>query len=171
MNLIVAVDRNWGIGKGNDLLFHIPEDMKFFRSMTVGKTVVCGRKTLESFPGGKPLPGRKHFVLSRTPQKSEEDLSFVGNVEELFLELSKINGDEVFVIGGAQVYRLLYKHCKLAYVTKILHEDPKADCFFPNLDEDEAFVLEDSGEIAESKNGLRFAFCVYRNLLFDEKSE
>ena len=83
MNLIVAVDENWGIGKGNDLLFHIPEDMKFFRATTIGKSVVCGKNTLLSFPGGKPLPQRRHFVLTHGTLEEDENLVAVHSVDDL----------------------------------------------------------------------------------------
>ena len=163
MNLIVAVDENWGIGKGNDLLFSVPEDMKFFRSTTMGKYVVCGRKTLESFPGQKPLPNRFHFVLTRTPRASQEGLVFLTDGDSLRSAIASLPEDDVFLIGGAEIYRQFYSLCKRAYVTKIFAADPDADAHFPNLDEDPNFFLAEQGEVLESKNGLRYSFCVYEN--------
>lgn len=163
MNLIAAVDENWGIGKGNDLLFHIPEDMKFFRNTTIGKNVICGKNTLLSFPDSKPLPGRKHYVLTHSKLPEDDNLKVVGSLEELFREIESLPDDEVFVIGGASVYHQLYQKCKRAYITKIFATDDEADVFFPNLDEDEKFTLVEKGERTISKNGFEFSFCVYEN--------
>ena len=91
MNLVAAVDSLWGIGKGNDLLYHISEDMKFFRQLTVGNYVVCGRKTLESFPDGKPLPNRCHYVLTSSDMAESEDLVVVHSLDELEREMSNAN--------------------------------------------------------------------------------
>jgi dihydrofolate reductase len=164
MNLIVAVDENWGIGKGNDLLFHIPEDMKFFRSTTIGKNVVCGKNTLLSFPGGKPLPQRRHFVLTHGMLQKDENLVVIHSVDELMDRISHLPEDEVFVIGGGSVYRQFLHLCKKIYVTKIYASDPDADVFFPNLDEDPSFCLAESGERLISKNGLSYSFCIYEKL-------
>ena len=103
MNLIVAADRNWAIGKGGDLIYSIPEDMKYFRRMTQGKTVVMGRKTLESFPGGKPLPKRVNVVLSSNPDYAPEDTVAVHNYAELFAEIAKYPEDDVMLIGGGRL--------------------------------------------------------------------
>lgn len=163
MNIIVAVDECWGIGKNNDLLFHIPEDMKFFRSMTVGKNVVCGKNTLLSFPGGKPLPDRKHFVLTHGSLPESEQLIVAANLDDLLADIAELPEDDVIVIGGESVYRQLLPFCKKAYVTKIFKTDPEATVFFPNLDEHSDFELTDAGERLISKNGLEYAFLTYTN--------
>lgn len=163
MNLIVAVDANWGIGKNNDLLFHVPEDMKFFRKMTLEKTVVCGKNTLLSFPGSKPLPKRKHFVLTHQNFEQNENLVVVDSIDTLLEKTKEIPADDIFVIGGESVYRQLLPFCKKAYVTRFLTTDPEADTFFPNLDENVDFVLIDAGEEQVSENGIRFKFTIYEN--------
>lgn len=163
MNLIAAVDENWGIGKNNDLLFRIPEDMKFFRSKTIGKNVICGKNTLLSFPGGKPLPERKHFVLTHANFSEEENLFLVKSLEELFSAIQGIPEEELFVIGGASVYNQLLPYCKKAYITKIFASDPEAEQFLPNLDSHPDFSLVESGERLVSKNGLSYSFLVYEN--------
>ena len=109
MNLIVAADRNWAIGKGGDLIYSIPEDMKYFRRMTQGKTVVMGRKTLESFPGGKPLPKRVNVVLSSNPDYAPEDTVSVHDYAELFSEIAKYPEDDVMLIGGGEIGELSQK--------------------------------------------------------------
>lgn len=163
MNLIVAVDENWGIGKNNDLLFHVPEDMKFFRSMTTGKFVICGKNTLMSFPGGNPLPNRKHFVLTHGSLSESENLVAVSDLDKLLSLVKDLPDDDVFVIGGESVYRQLLPYCKKAYVTKIFQSDPQATVFFPNLDEHPDFTLTDPGVKLTSKNGIEYAFLVYTN--------
>ncbi len=135
MNLIVAVDKNWAIGKGNKLLVSIPQDMKFFRETTMGKVVVMGRKTLESFPGGQPLKKRTNIVLTRDKNYDVKDAIVVHNIEELLDELKNYNEEDIYVIGGETIYRQLLPYCKLAHVTKINH-GYEADTYFPNLDED-----------------------------------
>lgn len=134
MNLIVAVDKNWAIGKDNKLLVSIPQDMKFFRETTMGKVVVMGRKTLESFPGGQPLKKRTNIVLTRDKNYQVKDAIVVNTVEALLEELKKYNEEEIYVIGGESIYRLLLPYCKLAHVTRIDHAY-EADTYFPNLDE------------------------------------
>ena len=100
MNLIAAVDKNWAIGYQNKLLTSIPEDMKFFRQTTTGKVVVMGRKTLESFPGKKPLKNRTNIVLTKNPSYQAEGAIVVHNEDELREELKKYDSEDIFVIGG-----------------------------------------------------------------------
>jgi len=134
MNLIVAVDENWAIGKGNNLLVSIPQDMKFFRETTMGKVVVMGRKTLETFPGGQPLKKRTNIVITSDKNYSVKDAIVVHSIEEALEELKKYDNDEIFVIGGESIYRQMLPYCDLAHVTKI-HHGYEADTYFPNLDE------------------------------------
>ncbi len=134
MNLIVAVDENWAIGKGNDLLVSIPQDMKFFRETTMGKVVVCGRKTLETFPGGQPLKKRTNIVLTRDKDYVVKDAIVLHTVEEVLEELKKYEEEDIYIIGGESIYRQFLPYCKLAHVTKI-HHAYEADTYFPNLDE------------------------------------
>lgn len=134
MNLIVAVDKNWAIGKDNKLLVSIPQDMKFFRETTTGKVVVMGRKTLESFPGGQPLKKRTNIVLTRDKNYQVKDAIIVHSVDELLEELKNYDEKEIYVIGGESIYRALLPYCKVAHVTKIDHAY-EADTYFPNLDE------------------------------------
>ena len=111
MNLIVAVDSNWAIGKENKLLVSIPQDMKFFRETTKGKVVAMGRKTLESFPGGQPLKNRVNVVLTTDKNYKVKDTVIVHSVEEMVEELKKYNSEDVYVIGGESIYRQLLPYC------------------------------------------------------------
>jgi dihydrofolate reductase len=166
---IVAVDKNWGIGCNGELLERIPEDMKFFKAMTTGKIVVMGRETLESLPGKKPLKDRTNIVLSRTmkPGKGPDDgqdesskgMILCSSIDELLAELKKYPSEDVFVIGGASVYRQLLPYCSEIYVTKFPNGHT-ADAYYPNLDEQpewDARVMDDRLE----HNGFAYSRYVY----------
>lgn len=159
MRLIVAVDKNWGIGKNNDLLVSIPSDKKFFRQETTGKVVVMGRKTLESFPGGLPLKNRTNVVLTGNAGYRAKDTVIVHDIPELLEELKKYPSDAVYVVGGGTVYEELLPYCDEAYVTKIDFAY-EADTYFPNLDQmPEWEMVEESEE--QTYFDLEFTFTRY----------
>ncbi|MBD5453938.1 MAG: dihydrofolate reductase [Lachnospiraceae bacterium] len=146
MNIIVAVDNNWAIGSKGGLLVRIPNDHKNFRQETTGKVVVLGRKTLETFPQGMPLQNRTNIILSKNPDYKVKDAIVVHSKEELLEELSKYQDDEIYIIGGESVYRMMLPYCDVAHVTKIDHTY-EADAYFPSLDEmDEWEITNDSEE-------------------------
>lgn len=160
MKAIVAVDTKWGIGKKNDLLFSLPEDMKYFREKTAGKVVCMGYNTLLSFPNSKPLKNRTNVVLA--PEGVErDDCIVVHTLEELSKELAKYNKDEVFVIGGAMFYRTMLPYCSEVLVTKV-DADGEAEVFYENLDELPNWSLASVGEPIET-NGYVIRFTVYKN--------
>ena len=159
MNLIVAVDRDYGIGKNNSLLFSIPEDMKYFRETTYGKTVVMGYNTLKSFPGGKPLKGRRNIVLSRSHASEIEGAEVCRDIAELGSLFADGSTDDVFVIGGASVYELLLGYCDYAYITE-MDVKCEADCFFPALSG--CWSLYKEGEEKEYE-GVKYRFNIYKN--------
>lgn len=159
MKAIVHVDINWGIGRGNALMFRLPADMKFFKEVTVGNTVVMGANTLRSLPGGRPLKDRRNIVLS-TSLPDRGDCTVVRSMEELFSAIEQADG-EVYVIGGAAIYRMLLPYCSEALVTKVA-ADGNADAFFPDLDKDESFYLCNEGDEMET-NGFKIKFCTYVN--------
>lgn len=140
MNIIAAVDKNWAIGRRNQLLVSIPADMKFFREMTTGNVVVMGRKTLESFPGGQPLKNRTNIVLTHDASYKVNGAKVLHSLEELLEELEKYQKEEIYVIGGASIYRQLLPYCSRAYVTRIDYAY-EADAYFPDLDEDPQWEL------------------------------
>ena len=160
MRAIVVVDRNWGIGKKNDLLFRLPADMKHLREVTAGETVVMGSNTLLSFPEGKPLKNRTNIVLWPGGEK-REDCVVVGSLEELFSEVKKYPQEDVFLVGGAMMYRTLLPYCDEAIVTKA-DVDGGAEVFFENLDKLENWSLSEAGEAIET-NGYTIRFCRYKN--------
>ena len=159
MQAIVAADKNWGIGKKNRLLVSIPSDMKFFREKTTGKVVVMGRKTLESFPNGRPLKNRTNIVLTKNKDYAVKDAVIVHSEEELKEELRKYKEEEIFVIGGESVYRMLLPLCSAVYVTRI-EQEFEADTFFPNLDEKKEWKMTEEGE-EQTCFVLEFRFTKY----------
>lgn len=159
MKLILAADEKWAIGKDNNLLCHIPGDLKYFKEQTLGKTVVMGRKTLETLPGKKGLPGRNNIVMTTDPDYTAENAKVVHSREELFDALSGIDPDDIMIIGGAKVYNDFLPLCDTCYITKI-YEDFDGDRFFVNLDEDPDFVSTELGPVHE-ENGIRYQFFKY----------
>ena len=159
MNLIVAADKNWGIGKDNKLLVSIPSDMKFFRQETMGKVVVMGRKTLESFPNGLPLKNRTNVVLTSDKNYQVKDAVIVHSIDEVLEELKKFDDDEIYVIGGGKVYEELLPYCDVAHVTKIDFAF-EADTHFPNLDEDSEWEITAASD-EQTYFDLEYTFVKY----------
>ena len=153
MNLIVAVDKNWAIGRKGNLLVTIPEDQKLFREETLGKVIVMGRKTLESLPGGQPLYGRTNVVLTRNPDFKKKGTEVFHSLEAVLEFLKQFPSDEVFIIGGDQIYRQFLPYCDTAHVTWIDFQY-EADAYFPNLDQDPEWEVT-----AESEEQTYFSLC------------
>ncbi len=160
MKLIVAVSENWGIGKDGNLLFNIPKDMKFFRETTTGKVVILGRKNLESFPGKKPLKNRTNIILTRNPDFECEGAVVCTSIDEV-LNLP-YDREEMFVIGGEEIYSQMLRFCDTAYVTKVEKTVP-ADKFMVNLDESDEWELTEISEETED-NGYIIRFCTYKRV-------
>lgn len=169
---IVAVDLNWGIGLGNELLAHLPRDLQRFKDMTLNSTVVMGRKTLESLPGGRPLPHRENIVISRnvTEEKVEEYLaqdialftleSFVKAYNELKSEGHDLSN--VFIIGGGEIYKQFVDLglVNTVYITK-MYKEFEVDTYFPNLDEGVDWEVTNSGDMHE-ENGVQYKYITYK---------
>lgn len=158
MNAIVAVDKNWAIGRENGLLAELPGDMKYFREKTRNKVIVVGRRTLESFPGAKPLPSRTNIVLSRDPNFLRDDCIVLRSREEVLERISEYDSDDVYICGGGYIYKLFLEDCDAFYVTKI-DEAFEADTYFPNLDE-LGYVVDWSSE-SQQDNGISYRFLRY----------
>lgn len=161
MNIIVAVDKNWAIGKDNRMMWSIPADMKFFRETTKGNVVIMGRKTLESFPQGQPLKNRVNIVITRKKDYKVKGAVIVHSVKEAIEEAEKYEG-ELFVIGGESIYRAMLAYCDTAYVTKIDHAFD-ADTYFPDLDGDQEWEMT---KISEEQTcfDLEYYFTVYERV-------
>ena len=156
MNVIVAVDQNWAIGKDGDQLVYLSEDLKRFKSLTTGHPVILGRKTLATFPGGRPLKGRRNLILSRNTDFAPEGAEVFSDVETLRAAAP----EDAFVIGGASVYRQLLPWCDTAYVTKIDRAFP-ADCHFPDLEQDPAWERTEESAPLE-QDGIVYRYVTYR---------
>ena len=159
MNLIVAVDQNWAIGKGGDQLCYLKEDLRRFKELTLGHPVILGRKTLATFPGGRPLKGRPNLILSRIPDFEVEGGEIFHDLDSL---LAAAPADS-FVIGGGSVYKALLPYCDTAYVTQIDHIFPDADVWFPNLDADPAWEIVREEPPLE-QDGLVYRYVTYKRV-------
>lgn len=159
MKAIVVVDNNWGIGKDGQLLVHLPGDLKYFKEKTLGKTIIVGRKTLQSFPGGKPLPGRVNIVLTENLEFKQDNCSICNDLDDLFDEIALLDGEDVYVVGGACIYEMFLPYCDDVYVTKI-QKTFDADKHFPNLEQSDSFVKNWQSDIIEEK-GVKYRFEKY----------
>lgn len=159
MKAIVAVDKNWAIGNKGQLLVSIPADHKMFRNETLGKVVIYGRKTLETFPMQKPLEGRENIILSANPSFAVKGALVVHSIEELFEKLRDYPTDDVYVIGGDSVYRQLVPFCDMIHVTKVDYEY-EADAYFPNLDLDPDWVMTGESE-EQTYFDIAYTFALY----------
>ena len=156
MDLVVAVYDDWGIGANGTQPVALSADRKFFREITRGALVIVGRRTVADFPGGKPLPGRVNVMLTRTAQ--EQPGFTVVTSPQAACELAK-QAEKAMVIGGGSVYRQMLPMCDRAYVTKV-HARPTSDTFFPNLDEDDRWVLSEVMQ-AGVEDGIAYEMCLY----------
>lgn len=156
MRLIAAVGADWGIGCQGELLFFLPGDKRHFKELTMGQAVVMGRATLDSLPGGRPLPGRTNLVLTRNPAFQREGVTVLHSLDEL-----TDTGDTLWVMGGAEVYAALLPYCTGAEITFVRAVRP-ADRFLPDLDSAPGWTLVSESEPVE-ENGLVYTFRRYRH--------
>lgn len=160
MNLIVATDENWAIGNNGKLLANIPEDTKFFQDVTMNKVVIMGRKTLESLPMGQPLKARTNIIITRNKDyKVGDGAIVVHSVEEALDLAASYDTDDVYVIGGGDIYEQMLPYCDVAHVTKIDYAY-EADTYFPNLDQNEDWMLAAESEECTCFN-LEYYFRLY----------
>lgn len=157
MKIILAVDQNWGIGKDNEMLFHLKKDLNHFKDLTTENIVIMGRSTYESI--GKALANRDNVVLTRNRDYKLNDALVFHNVDDL-LAFIKGKKEEVFVIGGSQIVDLFLPYCDEAIITKIFEQRP-ADTYLHNFDCDPDFVISNQSEVFE-EDGIRFSYVTYR---------
>ena len=155
ISLIVAHDPNRVIGKDNELPWHLPEDLAYFKKMTMGKAMVMGRKTYESI--GRPLPGRLSIVITRNPDYKAEGVVVVNNLED-GIEKAKEYAPEVMIIGGAEIFKLVMEVADRLYIT-LIQDEFEGDTFFPAYEDD--WVLKSTSDEIISKNGTAFVYQVY----------
>lgn len=160
---IVAVDKNWGIGRNNKLLAHLPSDLQRFKAITEGNIVVMGRKTLESLPNGNPLPNRINIVITRDKLFSKEGVIAVNSIEHLsnYMRILEVVDDvDCYVIGGGQIFERLLEFCNEVLITKINHKF-EVDTYFPNLDKSKEWEIADESE-PQYENGYEFTYITYK---------
>jgi dihydrofolate reductase len=152
--IIVAIAENYGIGKNNDLLWHLSNDLKYFKEKTTGHTVVMGKNTWESLPR-KPLPNRKNIVITDNPNEKIDECLMAYSIEEAVALMDETSMN--FIIGGASIYRQFFPYAQYLYLTRVF-TSPEADTFFPEVSEDEWILMEESPEYADEKNGLHYKY-------------
>ncbi len=146
MNIVVTVDENWAVGRQDKLLVQIPADQRNFQRLTMGGTVVMGRKTLQAMPQGQPLYGRNNIILSENRDFKVRGTQVLHSLEELYDKIKNISDEDIYVCGGESLYRQLLKQCDTAYVTMV-EKAYDADRYFENLDRNEEWeLLEESDE-------------------------
>ena len=162
ISAIVAVDENWGIGFNGELLEKIPEDLKYFKELTTGNTVVMGRKTWDSLPI-KPLPNRGNFIISRETPLLMENKAIRMNLDMIKDTIEANKDENYFIIGGGQIYKELLPLCDRVYVTKIFKSHENVDTYFPDLDEPEMWNTWKPMHMGETKvyNDLLYQFWTY----------
>lgn len=162
---VVAVDNNWGIGYKDNLLAHIPEDMKMFKSLTSGHTVIVGRKTFDTFPK-KPLPNRKNIVVTKDKcgKQSYGDDVVYSTLEEAKLFIKANKNDNVFIIGGSMIYKELLPFCDTIYLTRIYKSFDNVDTYFPNIDETKEWTLSSLSDV-KTYGDLVYLFCKYERVV------
>ena len=154
---IVAVDENGAIGRQGDLLCHLPADMRHFKEMTMGHSIVMGRKTFESFPR-RPLPGRQNLVITRSAGWQYPGVTVAHSLEQA---IAMAETDTVFIIGGAQIYEQFLPYCDTCIISRI-HKAYDADAFFPNLDKLKEWKLFSREAIVHSIKGVSFDIWTYK---------
>lgn len=143
MKFIVSVDKNWGIGKNNELLMRVPEDMKQFRAKTTDNVIVMGRKTLESFPKGKPLPNRVNIVITANKDFVAEGVVVCHGIEEVLEKVKEFGDKDIYIVGGGSIYNAFLPYCNEAYITKF-DKVFDADTFIENLDKNTNWKAEET---------------------------
>ena len=155
ISIIVAVSEDWGIGKDNELLWHISEDLKRFKRLTTGNTVIMGKKTWESLPR-KPLPGRKNIVLTDNPKEIIENAVTCYSIDDA---LSKCSSDEeIFIMGGGSIYRQFMPLADRLYISHV-HKKAPADIYFPEIDLNTWKVTEEEDFVSDE--GIPYTYTVY----------
>lgn len=175
MIAIANCSENWAIGKNGKLLCTIPEDIQRFRDLTMGKTVIMGHNTLRSLPGGLPLPGRHNIVLLGTHSKIETNsineplppntsLTLTHSVHKALWYIENVPSEDVFVIGGGQIYEAFLPYCDKCLITLNSADADSADTFFPNLDEMPEWRLTEQSEAKCVNDGIIYEFLTYERI-------
>lgn len=160
ISLVVAASNNNVIGKDDQLLWHLPKDMKFFKNVTWGMPVVMGRKTFGSI-GNKPLPGRKNIVITRQPGWNAEGVSVVNSVDAAVSLAGGLNYKEIFIIGGGQIYMIAFDRANKIYMTRV-HAELEGDTYFPVIEKDDWTLVSKTDNPADERHAYAFSFQLWR---------
>lgn len=158
LSIIVAIGKNYEIGRKNQLLCHLPDDLKYFKKITAGHTVMMGENTYLSLPR-RPLPDRRNIVLTLDKGKVYEGCEMAYSIEEALERC--LPGEETFIMGGASIYRQFFHRCDKLYITRMQAEFPDADVFFPEISEEEWQLVSETPHPADEKHCCSFIFQVY----------
>lgn len=158
ISMIVAAADNNAIGKDNQLLWHLPNDLRFFKNTTWGMPVIMGRKTFEAV--NKPLAGRINIVITTKPDWSAPGVIVTHNLDEALAEARKTNGREIFIIGGGEIYRQGLAITQRIYLTRV-HASPQADTFFPEINETEWTLSDKTDFMADEKHLYDYSIQVW----------
>jgi dihydrofolate reductase len=154
IHAIVAIDENGAIGRQGELLCHLPADMRHFKEVTMGNSIIMGRKTFESFPR-RPLPGRQNIVITRDPKWAYPGVTVAHNLDEA---IAAAQTDTVFIIGGAQIYELAMPRVEVLHLTRIHARWASADVFFPKLDMSQWQEVSREHHVSDHRNAYEFDF-------------
>jgi len=155
----VAFDENRVIGKNNTLIWHLPADLKRFKALTTGHVIIMGRKTFESI--GKPLPNRTTIVISRQADLQIEGAIIAHSVEEAILKAKSITREDIFIVGGAEIYALSLPLADQILVTQ-LHDIFEGDAYFPEIPSDIFEISERERGVTDEKNAYQFSYITYK---------
>nr|WP_304219848.1 dihydrofolate reductase [Fredinandcohnia onubensis] len=160
ISLLVAMDKNQLIGKDNDLPWRLPADLAYFKRVTMGHPIIMGRKTYDSI--GRPLPGRENIIVTRDTSYEAEGCKVIHSIEEI-VKMNEQTDQELFVIGGAEIFKEILPHSDRLYITEI-NEEFKGDTYFPAFDKVEWKVISEEKGIKNEKNPYDYTFLVYEKI-------
>lgn len=161
ISLVVAAAENNAIGKDNRMLWHLPNDLKYFKNITWGMPVLMGRKTFESFGGGKPLPGRANIILTRNKEYHPQGTVVVQKIDNAYFFVNENDFNELMVIGGGEIYNLMLPKANRIYLTRVHHSFMDADAFFPSMDEKKWQLKSCEDFQADDKHQYAYSFEVW----------
>lgn len=158
LSMIVAMGENRVIGKDNTMPWHLPNDLQYFKKVTTGKTIIMGRKTFDSL--GRVLPNRKHIVLTRSNESFPDEVVVVHDVNEILEYVNNHQEEEVFIIGGGQLFSIMLPHVDRLYVT-LIKEHFSGDVYFPEIDLNKWHLIKKEKGLQDEKNRYEYYFLVY----------
>ena len=161
ISLVVAASENNAIGKNNQLIWHLPNDLKFFKNTTWGFPVIMGRKSFESV--NKPLPGRTNIVITTKPDWKAETVIVVNNLKDAIQKAAETNSKQIFIIGGGEIYKQSMDIADSIYITRV-HADLEGDTFFPLIDESKWKLTSNQDFEADEKHAYSYSFQIWEKI-------